>query len=83
MRSADTSPEGHARQVAAYRAMSPAQRVATAVAMSEDVAAIAAAGIAARHPDYDDEQVRYAYLRLRWGDELYRAALPGTPLLDP
>lgn len=83
VRSADTSPEAHARQLAAYRAMAPAQRVAIAVAMSEDAAAIAAAGISARHPDYGGEEVRRAYLRLRWGDDLYRAVFPGAPLLDP
>ena len=83
MRSADTSPDAHARQLAVYRAMTPAERVATAVAMSEDAADIAAAGIAARHPDYDGEQVRRAHLRLRWGDDLYVAVLPGAPLLDP
>jgi hypothetical protein len=83
VRRADTSPDAHARQVAVYRAMTPAERVATAVAMSEDAAAIAAAGIAARHRDYDSDEVRRAYLRLCWGDELYAAVFPGAPLPDP
>jgi hypothetical protein len=83
VRSADTSPDAHARQVAVHRAMTPAERVATAVAMSQDAAAVAATGIAARHPDYDSDQVRRAYLRLCWGDELYAAVFPGAALLDP
>jgi hypothetical protein len=83
VRSADTSPEAHARQIAAHRAMSPGERIDLALAMSEDALAIAASGIAARHPEYGDEDVRRALLRLRWGDELYLAVFPGERLPDP
>jgi hypothetical protein len=41
------------------------------------------AGIRARHPDYTSNDVEEALARLLWGDELYRAAKPGRPLLDP
>ena len=83
VRSADTTPEVHLLQVAAHRALSPAERVDLAVAMSEDANAIAAAGIAARHPDYGDDLIEQALLRLRLGDELYQAVFPGAPLVDP
>ena len=83
VRSADTSPEAHARQIAAHRAMSPGERIDLALAMSEDALAIAASGIAARHPEYGDEDVRRALLRLRWGDELYLAVFPDERLPDP
>lgn len=83
MRSTDTSLEAHARQVAVYRAMSPDQRVSMAVAMSEDVHTIAAEGVRARHPGYDDDQVRWAVFRLRLGDELFRQVWPDGPLVAP
>jgi hypothetical protein len=83
VRSADTSRDAHGRQLAIFRAMTPAQRVELAVEMSEDVAAIAQSGIAARHPEYDDDEVQRAYLRLCWGDDLHAAVFPGDPLLDP
>jgi hypothetical protein len=83
VRSADTSHDAHARQLAAHRALSPGERIELALAMSEDALAIAAAGIAARHPNYGDEDVRRALLRLRWGDELFLAVFPGERLPDP
>lgn len=83
MRSADTTHEAHARQIAVYRAMSPARRVAVAVAMSEEVSDIAAAGIRSRHPDYDGKHVAWALHRLRLGDELFREAWPDAPFVAP
>lgn len=41
------------------------------------------AGIRSRHPDYSNEDVEEALARLLSGDEFYRAAKPGRPLLDP
>jgi hypothetical protein len=75
--------EAHAVQVAIYRKMSPDQLVSMAVDMSEDVNAIAAEGVRSRHPGYDDDRVRWALLRLRLGDELFRQAWPGAPLVAP
>jgi hypothetical protein len=83
VRSADTSLGAHAAQVAVYRAMSADQRVSMAVAMSEDVNTIAAEGVRARHPSYDDDEVRWAMYRLRLGDELFRQVWPEAPLVAP
>jgi hypothetical protein len=69
--------------VAVYQAMSPDQRVSLAVAMSEDVDTIAAEGVRARHPSYDDNQVRWAVFRLRLGDEVFRQVWPDAPLVAP
>jgi hypothetical protein len=66
-----------------YRSMSPGRRVSIAVAMSEEMLAVAAAGIGARHPDYADEDVSWALRRLRLGDEIFRAVWPHAPLLAP
>lgn len=83
MHPADTEAAANGRQVAIYRAMPPAQRVALAVEMSEEAAAVAAAGIRARHPDYDEAQVQSALRRLRLGDDLVIAAWPRQPLVAP
>lgn len=66
-----------------YRSMSPARRVSLMVAMSEEMLAVTAAGIGARHPDYDDDDVSWALRRLRLGDEIFRAVWPDAPLLAP
>lgn len=61
--------------------MTAAARIAIADRMSEDVRAIAAAGIRARHPEYDDATVLAAQRRVLVGDVLFRAAWPGAPLV--
>jgi hypothetical protein len=53
------------------------------MAMSEDVNAIAADGVRARHPAYDADRVRWAVLRLRLGDEVFRQVWPDAPLVAP
>jgi hypothetical protein len=83
VRSADTAPEAYAKQIEAYRSMSPERRVVLAAQMSDDMLAVAADGIRARHPEYDEARVRWALLRLRHGDDTFRAAWPDAPLLAP
>ncbi|MEZ4366281.1 MAG: hypothetical protein R2939_08320 [Kofleriaceae bacterium] len=83
MRPADTTADAHAAQLAVYRRMTPAQRVAVAAAMSDDVRAIAIAGIAARHPAYTAADAEAAYLRLTLGESLFTAAFPHRPRLAP
>lgn len=63
--------------------MSGEQRLLRAFEMSDLVVEIAAEGIRNRHPDYRDDQVHDALLRLRLGDHLFKLALPGAPLLAP
>jgi hypothetical protein len=82
-RSADTSPEADEVQLEIYRSMTPERRLAIAIEMSEDVIALAAAGIRARHPGYDEAQIAHALHRLRLGDRTFRAAWPDAPLVDP
>jgi hypothetical protein len=83
VRSADTDPEAHDRQLRVYRSMTPGQRVALAVEMSEEAFTLAADGIRARHPDYGDDEVDAARRRLRVGDKDFRAAWPDQPLVAP
>lgn len=64
MRPRDTSPAAHQAQLRCYRRMSGAQKVALAAQLSDDVRAVALAGICARHP------------RVRRARGLVRAAAP-------
>lgn len=77
----DTTEDAQRRQDAAFREMGPERRVAAAFEMSESAFAITRSGIQARHPEYSTEEVESAEIRLRLGDELFRAAYPGRPLL--
>ncbi len=83
MESLDTSIAAARAQADAYRRMGPQRRVQTAAAMSDDARAISAQGIRDRHPAYSESEVRYALNRLILGDDLFAAAWPNVPLLQP
>lgn len=79
---ADTSDEAARVQAEIFARMTPEDRLLRAFEMCDLVTRIAEEGVRARHPDYDDEQVRIAVIRQRLGDELFLAAFPAAPLLD-
>lgn len=83
MRPRDTTPAAHEAQLRCYRRMSGAERVALAAQLSEDVRAVAMAGIRSRHPEYSDREAWYALQRLLLGDELFGRAWPLAPRLVP
>jgi hypothetical protein len=80
---ADTSPEADAAQVEAYRRMGGTGRAQVMFRLCAMTRQAAEAGIRARHPEYDDAQVRLALARLVYGDDLVRRAWPGRELLEP
>jgi hypothetical protein len=51
--------------------------------LSEVARRTLAAGIRARHPEYDDGGVLRALARLLYGDDLVQSAWPGRKLVDP
>ena len=57
-------------QIAAYRAMTPSQRVEIALQLSDDVRAISRNGIRRRHPDLDERGVHHEFLRILYGSDL-------------
>lgn len=80
---ADTDGEAHDVQTEAYRRMGGIGRGAVAFRLTELARKNAAAGIRERHPGYDEERVRIAFFRLRFGDELAREVFPTQDLPDP
>jgi hypothetical protein len=82
-RPADTDESAHERQTEAYRRMSGRDRVAVSFRLNEFARRTAEAGIRSRHPDYSEEQVRFALHRLWLGDELTLRAWPGRELVRP
>lgn len=79
----DTSPDADAVQLDLYRRLGGAGRVAIVFRLNALVRPAAAAGIRRRHPDYKDEQVRAALMRLRLGDDLMCRVFPERDLVDP
>ncbi|MBK7073147.1 MAG: hypothetical protein IPH44_12670 [Myxococcales bacterium] len=83
MRAADTTAAAEAVQLAVLRAMTPSQRFAIALDMSDAARQTALDGIRARHPGYDHRTAVRALVRLRYGDDLCRRAWPTLPLPEP
>ena len=48
---------------------------------SDSLRSIVTSGIRHRHPDYDDEAVRLAFLRIWLGPELFRMIHPGVEVI--
>ena len=79
----DTDEAAHERQAEAYRRMTGRDRVAVAFRLNELARRVAEAGIRSRHPEYSEEEVRWALRRLWLGDDLTRRAWPGRELVRP
>ena len=73
----DTTIEAARVQAAVWQRMPMEMRLKLALEMIEHARSLAESGVRWRHPEYSDDQVRLAAIRLRLGEELYRKAYPG------
>lgn len=81
--SADTDEDVSARQVEAWRSMTPTERADLARRLTNDVTRIAIAGIRAQYPDATDDEVRYELARRQYGEEIAAPLRPGGCRLRP
>ncbi len=79
----DTTAEAAAVQFAVWRRLGGPGRLELAMRMSDEARDLTRAGIAARHPDYTPDDVEHALRRMLLGDDLFRAAWPKAPVLEP
>jgi hypothetical protein len=75
---ADTTPEAALVQDEVFRRMPPGRRLEIALRLGESLLKVTAAGVRSRHPEYTEDEVRLAVIRLRLGDELFCQVYPGT-----
>ncbi len=83
MAALDTPDEVSHIQIGVYRRMSPGARLRLGLELTEMSRRLLVEGVRRRHPDYDEEQVRLASIRLWLGPELFRSAYPGRRELEP
>jgi hypothetical protein len=83
MRPRDTTPESQAVQLEVYRRLGATGRAHLAARLSADTRQLTRAGIRSRHPAYTEAEVDGALRRILYGDDLFRRAWPGCPLLAP
>ena len=76
MISKDTTADAARVQTEVWRSMTGARRVELMAEMSENVRNIKAQGVRSRHPDYTDQQVRLAVIRLLLGEKLFQRVYP-------
>ena len=79
----DTAPDAEAVLRARRLALTPGQRIEEGLRASVFCREMMRAGIRRRHPEYSKLQVEHALERMLWGDDLFRAARPGEPLVEP
>jgi hypothetical protein len=71
---ADTTREADHVQLAVLRRIGMAGRARMTAELCDNLRELVAAGVLQRHPDYTDEQIRLAVVRLTLGEELFRQA---------
>lgn len=74
----DTTLEAFCVQCDIFSRLTPAERLRSTFDLVDFAERLSAAGIRQRHPQYDDEQVRMALIRMRLGDELFKQVYPGV-----
>ena len=79
----DTSEQAALAQLEVYRRMSPGARLRAAVELADVSRKLLADGIRARHPEYDERQVRLAMFRVWLGPAMFRLAYPDDPEFEP
>jgi len=83
VRPLDTSPEAERIQIEIFRTMDPEKRLRKALELMEAVRSLLAQGVRNRHPDYNDEQIRLAVIRLMIPKNLFLAAYPNAKDILP
>ena len=76
----DTTIEAARIQFSIFRKMGMEGRARMALELSDELRSITESGVRQRHPDYDENMVRLAAIRIAIGDELFRQAYPDVEI---
>jgi hypothetical protein len=79
----DTSPEAERVQIEVFRKMTPERRLRAATELTQLVRKSLAEGVRMRHPEYNEEQVRLAMIRLTLPERLFLAVYPHAKEITP
>jgi hypothetical protein len=79
----DTSREAYERQLEGYRHMASERKGELVAELSETVRELSRAGIRARHPEYDEDDVKRALALLLYGRKIAQRLWPGAELPLP
>jgi hypothetical protein len=79
----DTSPEAERVQIEIFRKMTPERRLHAAAELTQLVRKSLAEGVRMRHPDYNEEQVHLAVIRLTLPEKLFLKVYPHGKEIRP
>jgi hypothetical protein len=79
----DTSPEAERVQAEIFRRMTPERKLRAAAELTQLVRQSLAEGVRMRHPEYSEEQVRLAMIRLTLPESLFFAVYPNAKEITP
>jgi hypothetical protein len=74
MRPVDTTPYAEEIQIEIFRRMTPEKRLEAAVNLAQTSRELLKEGVRRRHPEYGEDQVRLAVIRLVLGEDLFLSA---------
>jgi hypothetical protein len=83
MRPLDTSIDAERVQIDIFRRMAPEQRLKSTIELSQTSRKLLAEGVRKRHPEYSEQQIKYAVFRLLLPYKLFRAAYPSVKEIQP
>jgi hypothetical protein len=83
MRALDTTSEAFEKQIRIYSNMASQERLGIGLDLTLLSRRMLRDGIRSRHPEYSEEQVRLAFLRVWLGRELFLRAYPAVPEIEP
>ena len=78
--SGDTSKDAMGKQMQVLRNMGVEGRARLTFQLCENLREVTKAGIRHRHPDYSEQQVTRAYLRLVCDEKLFQEIFPGCEI---
>ncbi len=83
MKALDTTIEAEKIQIEIFRKMKAEQRLKMAISLTQTDRKLLMAGVRKRHPEYNENQIRLAVIRLTLGANLFSTVYPETKDILP
>ncbi len=78
MRELDTSSKARKVQIEILRKMGPEQRLKVSLELTGYLKKLLEEGVKSRHPEYSEQEVKLAVIRILLGNELFEIVYPGA-----
>ncbi len=76
IRPLDTTPEAYEIQLKIFQAMTPEERLQRGSELTQFCRGLMADGVKYRHPEYNQDEIHLAVIRLELGEELFIKVYP-------